>query len=136
MYRTIIVPVDLSQEQKGRDILARALILRDSGARIVLVNVVEPIPGHIANELPAGLLDASRHDAADKLRTIASDAGIDAHVEVRTGHPANEILELAQEQDADLIIVGSHRPGLQDYFIGSTASRVVRHALCSVLVTR
>jgi len=36
----------------------------------------------------------------------------------------------------DLIIVGSHKPGLQDYLLGSTAARVVRHAMCSVLVGR
>jgi nucleotide-binding universal stress UspA family protein len=55
---------------------------------------------------------------------------------VRAGHPGNQILDLAEETNADLIIVASHRPGLQDYFIGSTAGRVVRHANCSVLVTR
>ena len=39
-------------------------------------------------------------------------------------------------QGVDLIIVASHRPGLQDYFLGSTAAKVVRHAKCSVLVIR
>jgi nucleotide-binding universal stress UspA family protein len=136
MYRTIIVPIDLSQETKGRDILARAIKLGDGGARIILANILEEIPGYVAVELPAGLMEQSRTDAEQKLRAIAADAGVDAEITVRAGHPGNQILDLAEETNADLIIVASHRPGLQDYFIGSTAGRVVRHANCSVLVTR
>ena len=136
MYSTIIVPVDLSQEEKGRDILGRALKLGGAGAKIVLVNVLEEIPAYVASELPAGLLEESRGSAEARLRAIAADAGAEVEIVVRAGHPANQILELADKKGADLIIVASHRPGLQDYFIGSTAGRVVRHARCSVLVTR
>jgi nucleotide-binding universal stress UspA family protein len=136
MYRTIIVPIDLSQETKGRRILDLAIRLGDDNARIILANILEELPGYVAIELPAGLMEQSRKDAEEKLKAIAADAGINAEVTVRVGHPGNQILELAEETKADLIIVASHRPGLQDYFIGSTAGRVVRHANCSVLVTR
>ncbi len=136
MYRTIIVPIDLSQETKGRRILDLAIRLGGDGARIILANILEELPGYVAIELPAGLMEQSRADAEEKLKAIAADAGIDAEVTVRIGHPGNQILDLAEETGADLIIVASHRPGLQDYFIGSTAGRVVRHANCSVLVTR
>jgi nucleotide-binding universal stress UspA family protein len=57
-------------------------------------------------------------------------------VEVRSGHSYKTILEVAEEKQVDLIIIASHRPGLQDYFLGSTAAKVVRHARCSVLVMR
>ncbi len=57
-------------------------------------------------------------------------------VEVRVGHPYKTILEVAEEKEADLIIVASHQPDLQNYLIGSTAAKVVRHATCSVLVVR
>jgi nucleotide-binding universal stress UspA family protein len=136
MYRTIIVPIDLSQETKGRHILDLAMRLGDDGARIILANILEEIPGYVAVELPAGLVEQSHKDAEAKLKAIAADAGIEAEIVVRIGHPGNQILDLAEETNADLIIVASHRPGLQDYFIGSTAGRVVRHANCSVLVTR
>lgn len=136
MYRTIIVPIDLSQEDKGRNIVNLAVKLGGSDARIILVNVLEELPGYIAVELPAGLMEQSRDDAQAKLRAIAADAGIAPEIVVRTGHPGNQILDLAEEMGADLIMVASHRPGLQDYFIGSTAGRVVRHATCSVLVVR
>lgn len=136
MYRTIIVPIDLSQETKGRRILDLAIRLGGGEARIILANILEELPGYVAIELPAGIVEQSRKDAEAKLQAIAADAGIKAEVLVRVGHPGNEILDLAEETKADLIIVASHRPGLQDYFIGSTAGRVVRHANCSVLVTR
>lgn len=136
MYRTIIVPIDLSQETKGRSILDLAIRLGGGEARIVLANILEELPGYVAIELPAGLMEQSRADAEEKLRAIAADAGVEAGIAVRIGHPANQILELAEETGADLIIIASHRPGLQDYFIGSTAGRVVRHAKCSVFVTR
>lgn len=136
MYRTIIVPIDLSQETKGRRILDLATRLGGEDARIILANILEELPGYVAIELPAGLVEQSRKDAEEKLKAIAGEAGVKAEIVVRSGHPGNQILELAEETKADLIIVASHRPGLQDYFIGSTAGRVVRHANCSVLVTR
>lgn len=136
MYRTILVPVDLTQEEKGRNIVEMAVRLGGSEARIIIVNVQEELPGYIAVELPAGLVEKSREEATARLEAIAKDAGIAAQIVVRSGHPGNQILELADEMQADLVIIASHRPGLQDYFIGSTASRVVRHATCSVLVVR
>jgi len=57
-------------------------------------------------------------------------------IAVRTGRSYSSILDVADEKEAELIIIASHRPGLQDYFLGSTASKVVRHAKCSVLVVR
>ena len=47
-----------------------------------------------------------------------------------------EILGAAEEAQADLVIVGSHRPAMKDYLLGTNAARVVRHARCSVLVAR
>jgi nucleotide-binding universal stress UspA family protein len=47
-----------------------------------------------------------------------------------------EILRVAEEAAADLVVVGSHRPAMKDYLLGTNAARVVRHAHCSVLVAR
>jgi nucleotide-binding universal stress UspA family protein len=43
---------------------------------------------------------------------------------------------LAEKAGADLVVVGSHRPAMKDYLLGTNAARVVRHARCSVLVAR
>ncbi len=52
------------------------------------------------------------------------------------GHSGTTILEWAEANGVDCIVVASHRPGLTDYLLGSTAGRVVRHAACSVHVVR
>ena len=136
MYKTILVPIDLAHTEKGKPMIQIAQKIGNDDARIMLVNVIEEVPGYVAVELPQGLfVDAQKH-AEEQLKAIANAAGIKPDYKVLKGNAHSAILNLAKEQDADLIIVGSHKPGLQDYFIGSTAARVVRHASCTVLVSR
>ncbi len=136
MYKTILVPIDMAHVVEGKSIIDVAIEHAAEGARIVLLNVVEDIPNWAAIELPADIIDKSLQAAADELKAIASASGRSMEVEARTGHSYNTILDVADEKAADLIIIASHRPGLQDYFLGSTAAKVVRHANCSVLVVR
>ncbi len=136
MYSTILVPIDMAHVAEGKTNIDLAAQHAAAGAKIILLNVVEDIPNWAAVELPAGLLDQSMESAQNELKAIATAAGMKMEVEVRTGHSYNTILEVAKEKNADLIIIASHRPGLQDYFLGSTAAKVVRHATCSVLVVR
>jgi nucleotide-binding universal stress UspA family protein len=67
---------------------------------------------------------------------MVREANVQASVEVGSGQTHRAILAAAEERNVDLIVVASHRPGLQDFLLGSTAARVVRHATCSVLVKR
>jgi len=60
----------------------------------------------------------------------------DAEVVVLVGHAGRSITDYAEETGADCIIVGSHRSELRDFFLGSTAACVVRHAPCAVHVLR
>ena len=53
-----------------------------------------------------------------------------------SGGVYHELLRDATEWRADLIVVGSHRPVMSDYLLGSNAKTIVRHAQCSVLVVR
>lgn len=136
MYKTILVPIDLSDLDKGKATIDIAQRLGDEGCRIRLLYVVEDIPSYVAAELPTGLVDKSKANAQEQLGGVAAAAGKNIDVDVRAGHAKTCILEVADEMGADLIIIGSHRPGLQDYLLGSTAGRVVRHSTCSVLVVR
>ena len=136
MFKTILVPIDMSQVEAGKANIALAQNQLADGGKIIVLNVVEEIPGWAAAELPANLIEESRTRAKADLQAIADESGADAMVEVRSGHPYKTILDVAQENSADLIIIASHKPGLQDYFLGSTAAKVVRHARCSVLVMR
>jgi len=136
MYKKILVPIDMAQVAEGKAIIDDAIEHAAEGAKIILLYVVEEVPNWAAISLPADLLDKSLHEAHDELKAIANATGRKMDVEVRTGHSYNTILDVAEEKEVDLIIVASHRPGLQDYFLGSTAAKVVRHAKCSVLVVR
>lgn len=136
MYKTILVPVDMSHLEKGKSMIDVARKQGDKDTRIILLHVIEDIPNWAAAEIPAGILEHSRQTIHEELQAIANAASIKADIEIRSGHPYKTILDKATKVEADLIIIASHKPGLQDYFLGSTAAKVVRHANCSVLVVR
>lgn len=136
MYDTILVPVDLAHPGKAQAMLAAARALANKGAEVILANVIEDIPTYVAVEMPAGILEKSREAARKELEEIAEHSGLKPRIETRIGHVSTAILEMAEQEKVDCIIVASHKPGLQDYFLGSTAARVVRHAKCAVHVLR
>ena len=137
MFKNILVPIDMAHIDAGKTNIDVAVQqAAASGARIILLNVVEEVPVWVAAELPAHILEDSVQQAKKELQAIANASSEKPEVMVRNGHPSNTILEVANQESVDLIIIASHRPGLKDYFLGSTAAKVVRHAQCSVLVMR
>ncbi|MCL6709582.1 universal stress protein [Pseudomonas sp. R2.Fl] len=136
MYKKIIVPVDCGQLDKGEKILRKAAALLDTGGEIILLTVVEDMPGYLAVDLPVDIIENAIKDGKAKLVELKEKTGVAARVEIRTGAPAREIIAAAQEHGADLVIVASHVPDFSNYFIGATADRVVRHSKCAVLVDR
>lgn len=134
MYKTILVPVDLNHLELGKKTLAIAREIGGNQSRIVLLNVLEAIPAYVAAQLPDGLMGRNLENAHAELRMLTEGSGVES--DVRSGHASVTILDYAKEIGVDLIVIASHRPGLQDYFLGSTAARVVRHAECAVLVDR
>jgi len=136
MYKKIIVPVDPAAIDIGERILAKAKSLLDTGGEIVLLTIIEDIPGYLAIDVPVDLIEGAINDAKAKLVELKKKTEVTAQIEIRSGAPAREILATAVEHKADLIIVGSHVPDFSNYFIGATADRVVRHSKISVLVDR
>ncbi|MFD1912156.1 universal stress protein [Halodurantibacterium flavum] len=136
MYDRIIVAVALAEGAQDAALLEQAGRLVQPAGRIHLIHVLEEVPSYIVAALPPEALQARRAEAMVELRDMATATGVDCLPEVRQGAPAPAILEAAAAHGADLIMIASHRPDLRDYFIGSTAARVVRHAKCSVLVCR
>jgi nucleotide-binding universal stress UspA family protein len=66
---------------------------------------------------------------------LVDDPSLTVTVDVRVGAPGDEILAAAEEHDADLLVIGtSGNRGVQRWFVGSNAERVVRGSLCDVLV--
>ena len=136
MYKTILVAIDMGHVVEGKSIIDIAAEHAAKDAKIILLNVVEEVPSWAAIELPADITQKSVESSQKELQAIANASGMSMQVEVRLGHSYSTILDTAEDLSADLIIIASHRPGLQDYFLGSTAAKVVRHAKCSVLIVR
>ncbi len=136
MYKHIIVAVDLSHGDAGKAMIDKARQLLDDGGVIRLLHVLEDVPSYIVAELPRDLNDRRQAEAKVELALLTEGIAGSVESEIRTGAPASQILQCAEDVGADLVMIASHRPGLSDYFIGSTAARVVRHAQCSVLISR
>ncbi len=136
MYKNIIVPIALDMAEKGKVMLDKVKELTDEGGKVTVMYVVEDVPGLITAELPDELVPKAAHSARSNLVDMVKAAGLTADVQIRSGRPHHAIVSLADEIGADLILIASHGPVLQDYLLGSTAASVARQAKCSVLVTR
>ena len=141
MYKLILLPLALDQGHGPRSMeIARRLKAEDG--KIVAVHVLDKIPSFASyymspdNDKMPSEIENEIHLAAEK--GIAERIGEekDAQAVVLTGHPGRTITDYAEKIGADCIIVGSHRPELKDFFLGSTAARIVRYAQCSVHVLR
>ena len=140
MFKKILVPIDVSQSDSGAASLNAAADLGSTtGAELVLLNVVSPVPNLVASQLPSNYIEAAQESASKVMEEMASKAGLKSgSFEIRTarGSTYDEILSAANSSGADLIVVASNQPGLSDYLLGSTAAKIVRHAKISVLVIR
>ncbi|MGD9919361.1 MAG: universal stress protein [Paenirhodobacter sp.] len=135
MYSNIIVPLAFDEDHNPDTALNVTRALAAPGARVTLVHVMADVPGYAISYMPEGYGAELRATLQKQLDQLAGEFENGAGV-LRQGHPANEILDLIEEIGADCVVVASHRPGMGDYLIGSTAARVVRHAPCSVMVLR
>ena len=135
MYHNILVPISFDAERDVSAPLKLARLLATPEARITLLHVVEHIPGYAVSYMPAGYMAEARNAIQGELDKLASSVphGIGVVVE---GHSGRTILDWAEKNKPDLIIIASHRPGMQDLLLGSTASQVVRHAACAIHVVR
>ena len=135
MYHNILVPISFDAERDTSEPLKLAQLLATPEAKITLLHVVEHIPGYAISYLPADYTSEVRVAIKADLDKMAADLP-NAEAVVIEGHSGRSILDWAEENKPDLIIMASHRPGLQDYLLGSTAAHVVRHARCAVHVVR
>lgn len=134
MYDKILVPMALDHGLSPQTLgIARALL--SPGGEIVALHVYEAPQGSVSAYLDAEAVQSGFNAARARL-----DAKLDGLSDVTPvmlkGHIARSIIDHAAETGVDCIVIGSHRPGLRDYLLGSTAGRVVRHAGCAVNVQR
>lgn len=135
MYHNILVPISFDSDRDVSGPLKLAKILATQEAKITLLHVVERIPGYAISYLPADYLAKARDAVLEELDGLAATLPGAIGVVIE-GHSGRSILDWADVNKPDLIIIASHRPGMQDLLLGSTASQVVRHANCAVHVVR
>ncbi len=131
----ILLPVSVNQLDAAKQSLAEALNLVADDGKITLLNAQEPIPGPAKHYLPTDALSARDAEIKETLRELAA-ADPRCDVALAQGRAGVVVVEYAVKKNIDCIVMASHKPGLKDYFLGSTTSRVVRYAPCSVYVMR
>ncbi|SEL55501.1 Nucleotide-binding universal stress protein, UspA family [Roseovarius azorensis] len=134
MYHKIIVALALDHGI-SQTALQVARALRTEGGEIIALHAYEPVQGSVRAYLGEEVIEGAYKRAQALLaERVAGEPDIRA-VMLR-GHSGRAITDYAEGIGADCIVVGSHKPGLSDFFLGSTAARVVRHAVCAVHVLR
>jgi len=144
-FRRILCALDLTQASAHTLHTALALAVECS-ATLTLLHILEGFSVRGGPHFPVGLPDLAplRRDVGEQalaaLRKAVPDDAIDRGAlvfRVESGSPWREIVRVAAETKADLVVVGAHARGRGgNSFLGSTSSQVVRHAPCPVLVLR
>jgi nucleotide-binding universal stress UspA family protein len=141
MYKDILLPIDLNNVETQEKAVQTAIELAKSfGARLHVMTIVPDFGVGVVStffpddyeEKAVAAADAALHDFVNQ--RLPGDIKVQ-HI-VAHGTIYEEILAFAGKTKVDLILMASHRPELSDYLIGPNASKVVRHAECSVLVVR
>ena len=140
MFSRIVVAVDLSQPELTQHALSKCAELAKAGSAEVRLIYVRPflIDAALAY-LPPDFFEGEEQRAIDDLKAMVPTSGLDparTSVVSPTGDVYHLVLDAAEAFKADLIVVGSRRPAMSTYLIGSNAARIVRHAKTSVLVVR
>jgi nucleotide-binding universal stress UspA family protein len=136
MYKRILVPVDLEHGAVAAHVLKVARWMAGETGQVTLLHVMDRPPAYFAAQVPHEILDQHRADTQAALEELAAGPSRVDRLLLLEGNPATTILAQAEGEEADAIVLGSHRPDYRDYLIGSTAARVVRHAGCTVVVER
>ncbi|MBI4523088.1 MAG: universal stress protein [Deltaproteobacteria bacterium] len=144
-FRRILHPTDFSRASKAA--LARAVDLAlDHKAELLLLHVLVPAAPYIGEDsyvapaLYTELEATARRDAEKAMAAVLRKlkaSKINAKSLLATGTPYDQIVRIAKNRRADLIVIGTHgRTGISKFFMGSVASRVIALAHCPVLTVR
>ncbi|EKV29182.1 Universal stress protein family 3 [Caenispirillum salinarum AK4] len=141
MYQNILVAIDLDDPSDLKRTLATAVELNQATGQCLHVMTVLPTFGMsmVGQFFPKGyekeMADKLLHRLREEIKPYVPDGMHVQHI-VGEGNVYETVLRMAEKTEADLIVIGAHRPELKDYLLGPNAARVVRHANVSVLVVR
>lgn len=138
-FKSVLCPVDFSNSSDAA-LQYASIFAREANALLTLVHVEETLPEYPADIAGYGMgVVAIERNRSANLLANASPAIEGVHFERRVlkGDPAHEILRFAEQENVDLIVMGTHgRRGLSRLVMGSVAESVLRRAKCPVLTVR
>jgi nucleotide-binding universal stress UspA family protein len=142
-FRTIVFPTDFSAPAEAA-LGAAVEVARHFQAALHLVHVVPALPATTSDpnftfSVPEyeALLHVEARDRLERLAAGLRDAGLSCDWSIGNGNAGREIVRIAAERGADLIVIATHgETGWRHAIFGSVAERVVQHASCPVLTIR
>jgi nucleotide-binding universal stress UspA family protein len=136
-YSTILVPIAPGYGDEAHRALEVARSLLTPEGKITVVSVIEELPAYLTVDIYYAMdPTVQENQMAVREAIVAEFTAPDVEVETCSGHPTRAILDVAKKGEHECIVIASSQPGWEHFFLGSTASGVVRHARCSVHVVR
>jgi nucleotide-binding universal stress UspA family protein len=145
MYRSIVIGTDGS-ETAGEAVRQAIELAKSVGAALHVVGAYQPVPEQQLRQQRQGApadvqWSINPHQEVDKnlndARTKVEQAGVKVEVHSREGDPADAILDVADDVNADLIVVGNRgMTGARRFLLGSVPNKISHHARCSVMIIR
>jgi nucleotide-binding universal stress UspA family protein len=141
-FKTILCAVDFSDHSPKLADYAKSLA-KCTGAKLLCVYVAPSLSQYVGFHVPPSSIESfvgeivAGADTSMQAYLEAHFQGVDTQGKVLVGYPAEEILNLAEDENADLIIMGTHgRTGIDRILFGSVAEKVVKSSRCPVLTIR
>ena len=135
MYSNILIPISFEEERDVAGAIDVAKRLSSPEASITFAHVIEQLPVYATEYIGQDTLNETREKVRDRLDAIAAKVPA-GRIALIDGAAGRGITDWAVQNEADCIVIASHRPVLSDILLGSTAAWVVRHAHCAVHVIR
>ncbi|MGQ9486070.1 MAG: universal stress protein [Desulfosoma sp.] len=138
MIKSMIVAYDGSEQSEKAFRFALDMAVK-YGAKMTVISVASPGEPAVSVELEEMLDNAKEYFEGHykRLRKLAQAQGIEMACEVRVGHPAEQIVQAAEEKNVDVIVTGHRGDTLTHrWLVGSVAKRIIAYSHCSVFVVR
>ena len=142
MYETIVVGTDGS-ETATEAVRHAARLAALSGAHLHVAMAAPRMPLLVSPDMVVAsnewgqASEESTKTALDAAATVAEEAGAEVTVHALGGDPADSLLSLCEQVDADLLVIGNRgMQGARRFLLGSVSSRCAHHAVCSTLIVQ
>ena len=138
MFKKVLLSIDAAVPAEASELIRRASVLAGGwGAELHVCSMVPDVKmAIVGTQFDDGFEATSLAAARKEVEQMCAAAEASAEIHVRFGTVYDQVITLADELDANLIVVGGGREDLKDYLLGSNAARIVRHSDRSVMVLR